>query len=77
MNLYTLVAIYLRNGHNEITVTKKDDVIGVIPKNMSHIILKLDSEYTADEVFNAPVISFSQWHNPLNGERSLLAEVEL
>lgn len=77
MNLYTLVSVYLRDGHGEITVTKKDAVIGVIPKDKSHILVKLDSGYTSDEVLNANVISFSQWHNPLNGERSLLAEVEL
>ena len=77
MNLYTLVATYLRDGHGELTVLHKDEILGVIPKNKSHIILKPESKYTADEVFNADVLSFSAWHNPLNGERSLLAEVKL
>lgn len=77
MNLYTLVAEYLRDGHGEITVVNKDEVLGVVPKDKSHIILKLESKYTAEEVFNAPVINFSAWHNPLDGKRSLLAEVEL
>lgn len=77
MNLYTLVAIYLRDGHPEITVTKKDEVIGVIPKDRSHILVKLDSGYTSDEVLNAQVLYFAELHNPLDGKRSLLAEVEL
>lgn len=77
MNLYTLVVDYLRDGHGEIKVLRKNEVLGVVPKDKSNIILKLDSEYTADEVLNAPVINFSAWHNPMDGHRSLLAEVEL
>ena len=42
MNLYTLVSVYLRDGHGEITVLSKNEVLGVVPKDKSNIILKLE-----------------------------------